>query len=157
MDITPFLWFDDNAEEAANFYVSLFKDAKIQDVTRYGEAGPGPNGSVMTISFQLQGQDFVALNGGPEYTFSMATSFFISCETQSEVDVLWEKLSAGGKKSRCGWLTDKFGVTWQVVPQGLIDVLGDDDPEKAKRAMEAMMKMDKLDINRLREAAEAKV
>ena len=151
-NITPFLWFDNQAEEAMNFYVSIFKDAKIGTVTRYGQAGPGTPGSVMTATFTLDGQDFIALNGGPEYKFSPAISFVISCETQKQVDELWEKLSEGGETNRCGWLTDKFGVTWQVVPAGLGDLLGDEDPEKSQRVMKAMLQMDKLDINELRRA-----
>ena|SRR6202035_337013 len=150
--ITPFLWFDGKAEEAMTFYTSLFKDSKIENVTRYGEGGPGPAGTVMTATFELNGQEFIALNGGPEYTFSPAVSFMVNCETQQEVDELWEKLSEGGSKNRCGWLTDKFGLTWQVVPDGLGDLLGDDDAEKAGRAMQAMLQMDKLDINALRRA-----
>src|SRR5438105_5838982 len=114
--ITPFLWFDNNAEEAANFYTSIFKNSKILSISRYGEAGPGPKGSVMSATFELEGQKFMALNGGPQFTFSPAISFFVNCETQPEVDELWEKLSAGGKKNRCGWLQDKFGVSWQIVP-----------------------------------------
>ena len=150
--ITPFLWFDGKAEEAMTFYTSIFKDSKIENVTRYGEGGPGPAGTVMTATFELNGQEFIALNGGPEYTFSPAVSFMVNCETQQEVDELWEKLSEGGSKNRCGWLTDKFGLTWQVVPDGLGDLLGDDDAEKAGRAMQAMLQMDKLDINALRRA-----
>ena len=150
--ITPFLWFDGKAEEAMTFYTSIFKDSKIENVTRYGEGGPGPAGTVMTATFELNGRVFIALNGGPEYTFSPAVSFMVNCETQQEVDELWEKLSEGGSKNRCGWLTDKFGLTWQVVPDGLGDLLGDDDAEKAGRAMQAMLQMDKLDINALRRA-----
>jgi len=150
--ITPFLWFDGNAEEAMTFYTTIFKDSKIENVTRYPEGGPAQAGTVMTATFRLNGQEFIALNGGPEYTFSPAVSFFINCETQQEVDELWEKLSEGGTKIRCGWLTDKFGLSWQVVPAGLLDLLGDDDAEKASRAMQAMMQMEKLDINVLRRA-----
>lgn len=150
--ITPFLWFDGNAEEAMNFYTSVFKNSKILNLNRYGEEGPGPSGSVMTASFQLNGQEFIALNGGPEFTFTPAVSFLIGCETQREVDELWEKLSEGGEKGRCGWLKDKFGLSWQVVPNGLGDLLAGDDPEKSANAMKAMLQMDKLDIERLREA-----
>jgi predicted 3-demethylubiquinone-9 3-methyltransferase (glyoxalase superfamily) len=150
--ITPFLWFDGKAEEAAKFYVSLFKNSKIGSVSRYGEAGPGPKGSVMSATFQLEGQEFIALNGGPQFTFTPAISFFVHCETQHEVDDLWEKLSAGGAKNRCGWLTDKYGVTWQIVPTVLGKMLQDKDAEKAKRVMQAMLQMDKIDIARLKQA-----
>ncbi len=144
--ITPFLWFDGKAEEAASFYTSIFKNSKIVSTMRYGDAGPGPKGSVMSATFELDGQEFIALNGGPQFTFSPATSFFIKCETQEELNHFWEKLSAGGKKDRCGWLTDKFGVTWQVVPTVLGRMLQDKDAEKSKRVMNAMLQMDKLDI-----------
>jgi predicted 3-demethylubiquinone-9 3-methyltransferase (glyoxalase superfamily) len=150
--ITPFLWFEGKAEEAAKFYVSLFKNSKIVRVRRYGEAGPGPKGSVMSATFQLEGQEFIALNGGPQFTFTPAISFFVDCETQREVDDLWEKLSAGGAKNRCGWLTDKYGVTWQIVPTALGKMLQDKDTEKAKRVMQAMLQMDKIDIARLKQA-----
>lgn len=150
--ITPFLWYDGQAEEAVNFYVSIFKNSKVISFARYGDAGPGPKGSVMTAAFQLEGQDFVALNGGPQYKFTPAISFVVSCETQAEVDELWEKLSAGGRKDRCAWLTDKFGVSWQIVPTILSKLLQDKDPEKAKRVMQAMLQMDKIDIARLRQA-----
>lgn len=150
--ITPFLWFDDNAEEAVNLYTSVFKDSEIMDISRYGEGSPGPAGSVMSITFKLLDQEFMALNGGPVFTFSPATSFFVNCETQDEVDEFWERLSEGGKKQNCGWLTDKFGVTWQIVPTALGQLLGDPDPEKSKRVMEAMLKMNKLDIDTLRQA-----
>ncbi|HXA83482.1 MAG TPA: VOC family protein [Candidatus Dormibacteraeota bacterium] len=150
--ITPFLWYDGNAEEAVNFYVSIFKNAKVVSVARYGDAGPGPKGSVMTMAFQLEGQNFVALNGGPQYKFTPAISFVVSSETQEEVDELWEKLSAGGRKDRCAWLTDKYGVSWQIVPTILSKLLQDKDPEKAKRVMQAMLQMDKIDINRLKQA-----
>ena len=152
--ITPFLWFDGNAEEAMNFYVSLFKNSKVGKVTRYGDAGPGPKGSVMSATFQLEGQDFYALNGGPQFKFTPAISFFVNCEAQEEVDELWEKLSAGGRKDRCGWLQDRFGVSWQIIPNVLGKLLGDPDPEKSKRVMMAMLQMDKLDIKRLQEAYE---
>ncbi|HUF40549.1 MAG TPA: VOC family protein [Verrucomicrobiae bacterium] len=152
--ITPFLWFDDKAEEAVNFYTSIFPNAKIVSLMRYGEAGPGPNGSVMSATFELNGQEFIALNGGPMFTFSPAISFFVHCETQEEVDGFWEKLSAGGEKQRCGWLKDKYGVSWQVVPAVLGPLLQDKDPEKSKRVMNAMLQMDKLDIAALNRAHE---
>jgi predicted 3-demethylubiquinone-9 3-methyltransferase (glyoxalase superfamily) len=150
--ITPFLWFDNQAEEAMNFYLSVFKDSKVIRVSRYGEAGPGPAGSVMSAEFQLNGTDFYALNGGPMYKFSPATSFFIHCETQEEVDHYWNKLGESGKPSRCGWLDDKFGVTWQVVPNILGQLLNDKDRRKANNVMKAMMEMVKLDIAQLKEA-----
>ena len=150
--ITPFLWFDGKAEEAMNFYVSIFKNSKIVSVTRYGEAGPGPNGTVMTAKFELNGQEFVALNGGPQFTFTEAISFVVSCETQQEVDELWEKLSEGGNKSRCGWLKDKYGLSWQVVPTALVELLQDKDAKKSNRVMQAMLQMDKIDIETLRRA-----
>jgi predicted 3-demethylubiquinone-9 3-methyltransferase (glyoxalase superfamily) len=152
--ITPFLWFDDKAEEAMNFYVSIFKNSKIGRVTRFGEAGPGPKGAVMSATFQLDGQDFFALNGGPLFTFTEAISFFVNCETQQEVDELWEKLSAGGKKSRCGWLKDKYGLSWQIIPKVLSEMLQDTDPEKSKRVMQAMLQMTKIDIKALKQAYE---
>ena len=154
--ITPFLWFNDNAEEAVNFYVSIFKDAKILEIARYGDAGPGPKGSVMTMKFQLNGLEFVALNGGPHYTFTHAVSFVVNCNDQAEVDHYWDKLLEGGKPSQCGWLSDKYGLSWQITPTILIKLLQDPDPAKAKRVMEAMMKMVKLDIPKLEEAANAK-
>lgn len=150
--ITPFLWFDNNAEEAAQLYVSIFKDSKILETRRYGDAGPGPKGTAMTVTFQLDGQQFMALNGGPHFKFTEAISFFVKCKTQQEVDELWEKLSAGGTKSRCGWLKDKFGVSWQIVPEALGELLAHPDPEKAKRAMNAMLQMDKIDIQKLKQA-----
>ena len=150
--ITPFLWFDGKAEEAMNFYVSLFKNSRVVSVTRYGEAGPGPKGSVMAATFQLEGQDFSALTGGPQYTFTPAISLFVNCETQLEVDALWDKLSEGGRKDRCGWLQDKYGLSWQIIPSHLGRMLGDKDPEKAGRVMKAMLQMDKIDIKRLQEA-----
>jgi predicted 3-demethylubiquinone-9 3-methyltransferase (glyoxalase superfamily) len=152
--ITPFLWFDGKAEEAMNFYVSIFKNSKVLSVSRYGEGGPGPQGSVMTASFQLEGQTFTALNGGPMFTFTPAISFFVSCETQREVDELWEKLSEGGEKGRCAWLKDKYGVSWQIVPTALVKLLSDPDPAKSKRVMQAMLQMDKIDIEKLRQAYE---
>ena len=150
--ITPFLWFNGTAEDAANFYVSVFKNSKVGRVSRYGAGGPGPKGSVMSATFQLEGQEFFALNGGPQYKFSPAISFFVSCETQQEVDYFWDKLSDGGRKDRCGWLQDKFGLSWQVIPSILGDLLGDDDEEKAGRAMAAMLKMKKLDIAKLKKS-----
>jgi predicted 3-demethylubiquinone-9 3-methyltransferase (glyoxalase superfamily) len=150
--ITPFLWFDGQAEEAVNFYVSIFKNSIVVSMARYGDAGPGPKGSVMTAAFQLEGQNFVALNGGPQYKFTPAISFVVNCETQEELDDLWEKLSAGGRKDRCAWLTDKFGVSWQIVPTILSKLLLDKDPEKSKRVMQAMLQMDKIDISVLQQA-----
>jgi len=152
--ITPFLWFDNQAEEAMNFYLSIFKDSKVNRVARYGEAGPGTPGSVMTVEFTLNGLDFYALNAGPVFQFSPATSFFIHCETQEEVDHYWNKLSEGGKPNQCGWLDDKFGVTWQVVPNALGKYLNDPDKKKAGNVMQAMMKMTKLDTAKLKEAYE---
>src|SRR6266850_3040637 len=152
--ITPFLWFDGRAEEAANFYTAIFPNSKIVSMMRSGEAGPGPKGSVMSATFELQGQEFIALNGGPMFTFSPAISFFVPCETQEEVDHFWEKLSKGGEKQRCGWLRDKFGVSWQVVPTVLGQLLQDKDAEKSKRVMNAMLQMDKLDIASLKRANE---
>ncbi len=152
--ITPFLWFNDNAEEAMNFYVSIFKDSKTVSVSRYGEAGPGPKGSVMTASFQLAGQNFVALNGGPKYKFTPAISFVVNCESQQEVDHFWEKLSAGGREDQCGWLTDKFGLSWQIVPTVLMNLLQDKDAARAKRVMSAMLQMKKIDIAALKRAAD---
>ena len=154
--ITPFLWFDDKAEEAMNFYVSIFKNSKVGSVTRYGEAGPGPKGTVMTATFQLDGQEFIALNGGPHFKFTEAISFSVDCNTQEEVDELWEKLSEGGQKSRCGWLKDKYGLSWQIVPTVLTEMLGDKDPEKSKRVMGAMLQMNKLDIKTLKQAYEGR-
>jgi len=154
--ITPFLWFNDNAEEAINFYTSIFKNSKIGSVARYGGAGPGPKGSVMTATFQLEGQEFIALNGGSHFKFTEAISFVVDCETQEEVDRFWEKLSAGGEKSRCGWLKDKFGLSWQIVPDVLGKLMQDKDPEKSKRVMQAMLKMDKLIIADLQKAYEGK-
>jgi predicted 3-demethylubiquinone-9 3-methyltransferase (glyoxalase superfamily) len=150
--ITPFLWFDGRAEEAANFYTAIFPNSKIVSMTRSGEAGPGPKGSVMSATFELQGQEFIALNGGPMFTFSPAISFFVPCETQEEIDKFWEKLSEGGEKQRCGWLKDKFGVSWQIVPTVLGQLLQDKDAEKSKRVTNAMLQMDKLDIASLKRA-----
>ena len=150
--ITPFLWFDGKAEEAMNFYSSIFKNSKIGRITRYGDAGPGPKGAVMSGTFQLDGQEFMALNGGPQFKFTEAISFFVNCETQEEVDELWEKLSDGGQKSRCGWLKDKYGLSWQIIPSALGKMLGDKDPEKSQRVMKAMLQMDKIDIKGLEQA-----
>lgn len=152
--ITPFLWFDREAEEAMNFYTSIFKNSRIVGVRRYGEAGPGPKGTVMTATFELEGQQFMALNGGPQFTFTEAISFFVNCETQDEVDELSRKLSEGGEKGRCGWLKDKFGVSWQIVPTALGEMLADADPEKSQRVMRALLQMDKIDIAALRRAYE---
>ena len=150
--ITPFLWFDGKAEEAANFYVSIFKNSKILNLAHYGEAGPGPKGSVMLATFQIEGQKFMALNGGPHYTFSPAISFYVDCETQAEVDELWEKLTAGGSDVQCGWLRDKFGVSWQIIPKTLIELMQDKDPVKSQRVFKAMLGMIKIDIAGLKRA-----
>ena len=152
--ITPFLWYDDKAEEAMNFYVSIFKNSKVLTVARYGEAGPGPKGTVMTAKFQLDGQEFVALNGGPHFKFTEAISFVVSCETQEEVDNVWEKLSEGGAESQCGWLKDKYGLSWQVVPTVLVQLITDKDPEKSQRVMTAMLQMKKIEIEPLKRAYE---
>lgn len=152
--ITPFLWFDGNAEEAMNLYVSVFKNSKVVSVTRYGEAGPGPKGTVMSATFQLEGQQFYALNGGPQYKFTPAISLFVSCETQKEVDELWNKLSAGGHKDRCGWLQDKYGLSWQIIPTVLGKMLQDKNPRKSQNVMKAMLQMDKIDIAKLKQAYE---
>ncbi len=154
--ITPFLWFDGNAEEAMNFYTSIFKNSKVGQITRCGDAGPGPKGSVLTAKFQLEGQEFMALNGGPHFKFTPAISFFVNCETQQEVDDLWEKLLAGGKAMQCGWLTDKFGISWQIIPKALGELMGDKDPQKSQRVMKAMMKMIKIDVEGLKRAYEGK-
>ena len=158
--ITPFLWFDDKAEKAAKFYTSIFKNSKIGNITRYDEEATGPTGrpagSVMTVDFQLGGQEFVALNGGPMFKFTEAISFVVNCENQEEVDYFWSKLSAGGEESRCGWLKDKFGLSWQVVPTVLIEMLTDQDTAKAKRVMHAMLQMDKIDIAVLKKAYDQK-
>ena len=154
--ITPFLWFNDNAEEAVKFYTSIFKKSKIGKIARYDEAGEKaagrPAGSVMTIEFEIEGQDFIALNGGPHFKFNEAVSFVVSCKTQTEVDYYWNKLSAGGKEVQCGWLTDKFGLSWQIVPTILGELMSDKDPVKSQRVMQAMLKMVKLDINKLKAA-----
>ncbi len=152
--IVPNLWFDTDAEEAAGFYTSVFDDSRIVNVTHYTEAGPRPAGTVMTVEFELDGQRFVGINGGPEFTFSEAVSFQINCETQEEVDYFWERLSAGGSEGQCGWLKDRYGLSWQVVPTGIEALFTDPDPERARRAMQAMLGMGKLDIAALRRAAD---
>ena len=158
--ITPFLWFDHQAEEAANFYVSIFKKSKVRSMARYDEEGAKaagrPKGSVMTVAFELDGQEFTALNGGPLFKFTEAMSLVVNCETQEEVDHFWERLSAGGQEVQCGWLKDKFGVSWQVVPTALVEMLQDKDPQKAKRVMAAMLKMKKISIEPLRQAYEGR-
>lgn len=153
--ITPFLWFDYQAEEAVNFYAGIFGNSEILDIARYGEDGPGPAGSVMTVSFRIEGQNFMAVNGGPIYRFTPAISFVVDCKTQEEVDRLWESLAAdGGEPGRCGWLTDKYGVSWQIVPTRLVELLSDPDPVRANRVMQAMLAMTRIDIAAL-EAASA--
>jgi predicted 3-demethylubiquinone-9 3-methyltransferase (glyoxalase superfamily) len=158
--ITPFLWFNDQAEEAAKFYASIFKNSRILSVARFGDAGAKasgrPKGSVMTVKFQLEGQKFVALNGGPYFKFTEAISFVVNCRTQREVDGFWQKLSRGGQPGRCAWLKDKFGVSWQIVPEALIRMLNDKDEPKSQRVMQAMLQMDKIDIKRLEQAYKAK-
>lgn len=151
--ITPFLWFDHQAEEAMNFYVSIFKNAKVGEIRRYGDAGPGPKGSVLTASFQLEGQDFVALNGGPHYHFTPAISLFVDCQDQAEVDELWSKLlEGGGRENQCGWLQDKYGLSWQIIPSILGELLQSPDSEKATKAMSAMLQMVKIDVQKLKDA-----
>ncbi|HEV7454816.1 MAG TPA: VOC family protein [Candidatus Saccharimonadales bacterium] len=151
--ITPFLWFDDNAEAAMNFYVSVFKNSKVLDVSRYPEGSPGPAGSVMVADFELEGQRFTALNGGPQFKFTEAISFVVDCRSQAEVDELWSKLTAdGGEESQCGWLKDKYGLSWQIVPSVLNELLQDEDPKKAQRVMQAMLQMQKIDIATLQKA-----
>jgi predicted 3-demethylubiquinone-9 3-methyltransferase (glyoxalase superfamily) len=152
--ITPWLWFDTEAEEAANFYVSVFQNSRILDVSRYGEAGPRPAGMVMTVAFELDGQAFAALNGGPEFSFNESVSFLVDCETQDEVDRFWKELSDGGEQGPCGWLKDKYGVSWQVIPSALNELLNDPDPGRAQRAMKAMLAMSKIDIAELQKAAD---
>jgi predicted 3-demethylubiquinone-9 3-methyltransferase (glyoxalase superfamily) len=158
--ITPFLWFDQQAEEAANYYVSIFKNSRIGGVTRYDEAGAKasgqPKGSVMTVEFELEGQPFTALNGGPHFKFTEAISFVVHCETQAEVDHFWEKLSAGGQEIQCGWLKDRFGLAWQVTPTVLLEMLQDKDPKKAQAVMAAMLQMKKISIEPLRRAYEGR-
>ena len=153
--ISPFLWFDDKAEEAASYYVSLFDDAKITDISRYPEGSPGPAGGVMTVSFTLAGQEFTALNGGPQFTFSEAISFVVHCKDQDEVDRLWAQLTEGGAPGQCGWLTDRFGLSWQIVPDRLLELVADPDPGRAQRAMQAMLQMEKIEIKTLEDAANA--
>ena len=150
--IVTFLWFDGNAEEAASHYTSIFKNSKILSVSRYGDAGPGPKGQAMTVTFQLEGQQFIALNGGPQFKFTEAISLLVNCDTQQEVDELWSELGAGGEEGPCGWLKDKFGLSWQIIPTALPRLLGDRDPVKARRVMEAMLQMKKIEIPRLEQA-----
>ena len=152
--ITPFLWFDDKAEEAMNFYVSIFKNSKVLDISRYGKDSAYPEGTAFVVTFQLDGQQVMALNAGPQFKFTEAISMYVNCESQPEVDTLWEKLSEGGEKGQCGWLKDKYGLSWQIVPTALGELMNDKDPEKAKRVMDAMLKMDKIDINLLKQAKE---
>jgi predicted 3-demethylubiquinone-9 3-methyltransferase (glyoxalase superfamily) len=152
--ITPFLWFDNQAEEAARFYVSVFANSRLSGVSRYGDAGPGPKGSVMVVPFELDGQQFIALNGGPQFKFTEAVSFVVNCKTQEEVDYFWEKLSEGGSKVQCGWLKDKYGLSWQVVPTILGELMQDKDPVKTKKVMQAMLQMKKIDIAELKRAYE---
>jgi len=154
--ITPFLWFDNKAEEAMHFYVSIFKNSKVGSVTRYGDEGPGPKGTVMTATFELEGQEFVGLNGGPQFKFMEAISFLVNCEAQEEVDEFWEKLSEGGEEGRCGWLKDKFGLSWQIVPTALGEMLQDKDAARSQRVMHALLQMDKIDIAALKRAYEQK-
>jgi len=153
--ITPFLWFDTEAEEAAKHYASIFPDSRIVEVTRYGSAGPGTEGSVMTVAFELDGQRFTALNGGPNFQFTEAVSFVVSCDTQEEVDAYWSKLSEGGEEGPCGWLKDRYGLSWQIVPKRLMELIGGPDPERAQAAMAAMLKMNKIEIADLERAAAA--
>jgi len=150
--ITPFLWFDDNADEAVNFYLSIFKDSRLLDTKRYGETGPGPKGTIMTATFELNGQQFIALNGGPRFKFTEAVSFVVKCETQEEIDYYWDKLLDGGEPQRCGWLKDRFGLSWQIVPAQLSELFGGNDPQRAGRVMQAMMQMVKFDIAKLKQA-----
>jgi predicted 3-demethylubiquinone-9 3-methyltransferase (glyoxalase superfamily) len=152
--ITPYLWFDNNAEEAIQFYSSIFKNSKTVNVTRYGEGGPLPKGTLMSATFEVEGQQFMALNGGPHFKFNEAISFFVKCETQEEVDELWEKLSEGGEEGRCGWLKDKYGLSWQIIPSILGKLMQDEDAGKAKILMEDMFKIDKIDIKSLKQAYE---
>jgi predicted 3-demethylubiquinone-9 3-methyltransferase (glyoxalase superfamily) len=151
--ITPFLWFDNNAEEAVNFYTSIFKNSKIKDTRRFGDGGPGKDGKFMTGTFQLEGQDFMVINAGPVFKFTEAISLFVNCETQEEVDYYWERLSEGGSKSQCGWLKDKFGLSWQIVPSILGELMRGKDSVKNKKVLDAMLKMSKLDIEALKNAA----
>jgi predicted 3-demethylubiquinone-9 3-methyltransferase (glyoxalase superfamily) len=150
--ITPYLWFDGQAEEAANHYTAIFKNSRVVDVSRYGDAGPGPAGTAMTVTFELDGQEFVGLNGGPEFKFTEAISFHVACHGQEEVDYLWQRLSEGGEPGPCGWLKDRFGVSWQIIPTTLGELLGDPDPAKSGRVMKAMLGMNKIDVQGLRDA-----
>jgi predicted 3-demethylubiquinone-9 3-methyltransferase (glyoxalase superfamily) len=150
--ITPFLWFDGKAEEAMNFYTSIFKNSKVLDIMRYGEAGPGAKGTVMSVTFQLEGQEYIALNGGPQFSFTPAISFFVNCETQEEIDQFWDKLSEGGEEQGPGWVKDKYGLSWQIVPSILGEMLNDTDTKKSQRVMEAMLQMSKIDIKILKQA-----
>lgn len=155
--ITPFLWFDNQAEEAMNFYTSIFKNSKVKTVSRYGDAGPGPKGTVMVAKFELEGQEFMVLNGGPRFKFTQAVSFVVNCTSQQEVDELWEKLLAGGgAEDACGWLRDKYGLSWQIIPTALGEMMSDPDKQKAGRAMQAMLKMKKIDIAEMRRAFDGK-
>ncbi len=154
--ITPFLWFDGNAEQAAKFYTSIFKNSKIKGVSRYGEAGPGPKGSVMVVNFDLDGEEFIGLNGGPQFRFTEAISFVVNCKTQKELDHYWSKLSKGGQEVQCGWLKDKFGLSWQIVPTILFELMRDKDPKVRERVMKQMLQMVKLDIEPLKRAAKGK-
>jgi predicted 3-demethylubiquinone-9 3-methyltransferase (glyoxalase superfamily) len=154
--LTACLWFDGQAEEAARFYTSIFKNSKIGAISRYGDTGPGPKGSVLTVKFQLDGQEFLALNGGPHYKFTPAISFIVNCEIQEEVDRMWEKLSEGGREVQCGWVTDKFGVSWQVVPTIISELMTDPDPARSNRVMQAILQMKKLDIATLKKAHEGR-
>jgi predicted 3-demethylubiquinone-9 3-methyltransferase (glyoxalase superfamily) len=153
--ITPFLWFDDQAEEAARFYVSLFEDSEITDVARYPEGAPGEPGAVMTVNFRIAGQEFTALNGGPQFPFTEAVSLYVHCEDQDEVDRFWSQLTEGGEESQCGWLKDRYGLSWQIVPDRLGELLGDPDPARAQASMQAMLQMSKIDIKVLEDAADA--
>ena len=150
--IIPYLWFDDQAEEAVHFYTSVFNNSQVTGIARYGEGGQKPEGSIMTVSFQLEGQDFVALNGGPQFSFSPAISLFVNCENQAEVDRLWQQLTEGGEEEQCGWLKDKYGISWQIIPTELIELLNSPDAEKSQRAMQAMLKMVKIDIAEIKRA-----
>ena len=150
--ITPFLWFDGRAEEAMNFYISTFKNSKVVNISRYGKDAPYPQGTAFVVTFQLHGEEFMAINAGPQFKFTEAVSLYVDCETQQEVDELWERLSDGGEKGQCGWLKDRYGLSWQIVPTALGDVMNDKDPEKAKRVMQALLQMSKIDINILRQA-----
>lgn len=150
--ITPFLWFNDQAEEAMNFYTNVFKNSKKGEIRRYADGGPAPKGTVMSASFQIEGQELVAFNGGPHFSFTPAISLFVDCKTQEEVDELWSKLSEGGQPQQCGWVTDKFGLSWQIIPSALGEMLQDKNAAKSKAAMQAMMKMHKIDVKRLEQA-----